>query len=152
MAGTEFSELSSEGEWFTYFESHINDKNEVVYDDPLPGAGRICVRDITPIIEERMKKRKRKYEFVLNPETRSMERVGYFEDITAEQIKKDSEDLWDYAITGIENFKIGNRTVECTREGKNELMKYPKFDRCVGKCLRMLNESTAKAKEAEAKN
>lgn len=68
----------SEGEWFRFFESRINERGETVYDDPKPDADRVCIRRIMPLIEERLAKRKQKFEWVLNPSTRSMERGSYY--------------------------------------------------------------------------
>ena len=95
---------SSQGEWFRFFESRIDEKGELVYDDPRPDAGRVCIRSIAPFVEKIQSKRKRKFEWVLNPSTRSMERVGYFDEQSPEELKKEREDMWDYAITGIEEF------------------------------------------------
>jgi len=141
------------GEWFTFFESHINEKGEVTYDDPKEGAGKVCIRSIIPFIEERQAKRKRKFEFVLNPQVRSMERVGYFEEQPLVELKKEREDVWDYAITAIENFfDAKGNPILCTRENKIKLMAFPLFDRFMARCLQLLSEVGVKTKENEEKN
>jgi hypothetical protein len=146
-------EKGSEGDWFSFFESSVNEKGEVVYTDPKPDAGRVRIRSIAPFIEERQAQRKRKYEFVLNPATRSMERVGYYEDQTPEQAKKDRDDIWDYAIVDIENFTDGKgKPILSTRENKSKLMALPVFDRFIGRCLQLIASAGAQAKEDETKN
>jgi len=141
------------GDWFTFCESRINEKGEVIFDDPKPDAGRVCIRSIAPILEEIQAGKKRKYEFILNSSTRSMERVGYFEEDTPETRKKEWGDVWDYAITDIENFfdQAGN-PIECTRENKIKLMKVPVFDRFVARCLQVIAGAGVKIAEASEKN
>lgn len=143
----------NDGEWFTFFESSINDKGKVIYEDPKPDAGRVCIRSIADFIRDRQSQRKKKYEFVLNPETRAMERVGYYDDLTAEQAQKEEDDLWDFAITGLENFFDKNsKEIACTRENKSKLMRLPVFNRFVGRCLQLIASAGAQAKEDEQKN
>lgn len=144
---------SSQGEWFRFFESRINERGEFIYDDPTPDAGRICIRSIGPFLDRIQAKRKRKFEWVLNPSTRSMERVGYYEDQTPEDLKKEREDIWDYAITGIEDFfDVKGDPILCTRENKVKLMTFPVFDRFVARCLQTLSASGVKTKEEAEKN
>jgi hypothetical protein len=142
-----------EGEWFPFFESKLNERGEVVYSDPVPDAGRVCVRSLVPFFEDLHAKRKRRFDFVLNPQTRSMERVGYFEEATQDQAKKERDDAWDYSITGLEGFfdKSGN-AIECTRENKLRLMSLPVFDRFIARCLQLLSESGVRASEEARKN
>lgn len=140
------------GDWFAFFESRVED-GKTIYDDPKPDAGRVCIRSMAPFLEERQSQRKRKFEFVLNPQTRTMERVGYYDEISYEQAKKDQADLWDYTITGLENFFDKNgKEIECTRENKVKLMTVPAFDRFVARCLQILGSAQTQAKEEEEKN
>jgi len=144
---------SSEGEWFTFFESRIGEDGKVVYDEPKKDAGRVCIRSIGPFIEEKQGQRNRKYEFVLNPQTRAMERVGYYDEIPPEQAKNEQGDLWDYAITGLEGFYDKNgKEITATRENKIKLMALPLFDRFIARCLQLLGSAETQAKEDEAKN
>jgi len=143
----------TEGEWFPFFESHVNEKGEIVYDDPKPNAGRVRIRSLTPIIEQKQEGKKRSFAFVLNPQTRAMERVGYFEEVSLEQAKNERDDVWDYAITGFEGlYDAKGNEIACTRENKLKLMAIPMFDRYVGKCLRMLSDAGVVAKEEQGKN
>ncbi len=152
LSGTAFDDTREvEGEWFSFFGSSINEKGDVVYEEAKPGAGRARIRSLISFFESKPQ-RKKKYEWVLNTATRAMERVGYFEDPSIEENKKERDDTWDYAITGLENFSIGGRVIECTREGKIELMKRPMFDRFVARCLQLLASSGIKMKEEETKN
>ncbi len=142
----------AEGEWFTFFGSHF-ENGKIVYDDPKPDAGRVRIRSMAPLLEERQANRKKKYEHVFNPETRAMERLGYYEDLTHEEAKKERDDLMDYVITGLENFyDKANKEITCTRENKLKLMEIPVFDRFVARCLQILAEAGVKAGEAEEKN
>jgi len=151
-AGTQFGAAESDGEWFSFFESRINERGEIVYDEPKPGAGRARIRSLTPFFEARAKARKKRFDWVLNTATRGMERVGFYDEPTAEEVEQERDDLRDFAITGLENFKIGEKTVPCTKEGKLALFKYPVFDRFVARCQALLSSSGVKAKEEEQKN
>lgn len=142
-----------QGEWFKFFESHINEKGELVYDDPKPDAGRVCIRSLAPFWETIQAKRKKKFEFVLNPSTRSMERVGYFEEQSREDAKKEIDDAWDFAITGLEEFfDAKGQSIICNRENKIKLMALPVFDRFIARCLQLLSASGVKVKEEQEKN
>mgnify|MGYP001389393951 FL=1 len=143
----------SQGEWFRFFESRINEKGELVYDDPKPDAGRVCIRSIAPFLEQIQAKRKKKFEWVLNTATRSMERIGYFEEQSIEDQRKERDDLWDYAITDMEDFyDVKGALILCTRENRLKLMAHPVFDRFVARCLQIISASGVKTKEEAEKN
>ena len=145
---------STEGEWFQFFSSHIDlNTGEIIYEEPTSDA-RVQIRSIAPFIEERLAKWKRSVEHVYNPKTRAMERISYFPDQTLEESRMDRDDAWDYAITGIENFKDSKtgELIICTRENKLKLMKVPVFDRFFTRCQQLLADSGVKEKEKEEKN
>ena len=144
---------STDGEWFQFFGSHIDDNGEVVYDDPDPSA-RVQVRSMKPFFEEKLKSRKRVVEHVLNPSTRQMERISYLEEIGPGESIKQMEDAYDYAITGLEGFKNkrDKSIIECTRENKIALMKNPAFDRFFAKCQALLETDAVVQAETEEKN
>lgn len=151
--GSFFTLDDTAGEWFTFFSSRIDGQGEVKYLDPLPDAGRVCVRSIVPLIEQQQTKRKRRAEFVPNPKTRQMERVAFFDDPSPEQAKTEREDIWDYAITGFENIlDADGNPIPCTRENKLKLMSLPVFDRFIARCLQILSESGVRSAEEQAKN
>lgn len=139
------------GEWFQFFESHFSERGEIVYDDPA-GDARVCIRSIMPFFEEVQGGKKKKFEWVLNTQTRAMERVGYYPEQTAEDIRREREDAYDYAITAWENFTVKGKLIECTRENKIKLMKVPVFDRFVARCFQLLSGAGVKQQEAEEKN
>ncbi len=150
----DFNLDQTEGEWFTFFGSHIDiNTGEVVYEDPV-SDGRVQIRSIAPFIEERVLKRKRMVEHIFNPKTRSMERVSFYLDQTPEENRAERDDLWDYAITGLENFKDikTGELITCTRENKLRLMKVPVFDRFVARCQQLLSDSGINAKKEIEKN
>ena len=146
---------STQGEWFPFFSSHIDPvTGEPIYDEPEKDA-KVQIRSIGPFIEERMMKRKMIVEHVYNSKTRAMDRNRYPEDLTPEQAKAERDDLWDYAITGINEYFKDSKTGElitCTRENKLKLMKVPVFDRFVARCQQLLASSGVKVKEDEEKN
>ncbi len=150
----EFNLDVTEGEWFQYFGSHIDpNTGQVIFEDPVSDA-RVQVRNIGPFIEERVSKRKKAVEHIFNPKTRDMERISFYVDLSPEEEKKEREDVWDYAITGLENFK-NKKTAEeisCTRENKLALMKIPVFDRFIGRCLQLMADSGTKTREDSGKN
>lgn len=142
-----------DGEWFTFFGSKVNERGETVYDEPLPDAGKIQIRSLMPYFEANRSKQKRKHEFVLNPQTRQMERVSYEPELSPEDAQKERDDAWDYAISGIENvFDAKGFAVECNRENKLRLMMIPQFNRFVARCLQILSEAGVKTEEEERKN
>ena len=145
---------SSQGEWFQFFGSHIDlTTGDVVYEDPT-GDARVQIRSMGPFIEERAAKRKKKVEHVYNPKTRIMDRVIFTEELSAEAAREERDDLWDWVITDIENFKNKKtgEIITCTRENKLALMKVPVFDRFVARCQQILSASGIKAKEESTKN
>ncbi len=143
----------SEGEWFPFFTSRIDEKGRIIYDEPKKNAARFRIRNVGPIVEEKQAGRKRRAEFVLNPETRAMERVTYLEDQTPDDAKRDRDDIWDYAITGIEDACWSKGVpIECTRENKLKLMALPVFDRFMSRCQQLLASSGVKAAEEARKN
>ncbi len=144
----------TEGEWFQFFGSHIDPvSGETIYEDPV-SDGRVQIRSIMPFIEERVLKRKKSVEHVYNPKTRQMERNSFYADQTPEEIRAERDDTWDYAITGLENFK-DKKTGEliiCTRENKLRLMKVPVFDRFIARCQQLISDADTKEKEIVRKN
>lgn len=150
----EFNLDQSEGEWFAFFGSHVDlNTGEVVYEDPVSDA-RVQVRSIAPFIEERIAKRKRVVEHIYNPKTRSMERVSFFKEQTAEEVQAEINDLWDYAITALENFKDRKtgELITCTRENKLKLMKVPVFDRFMARCQQLISDAGIEVKKEAEKN
>lgn len=141
---------SDEGRWFPFFTSQVGENGTVAYDDPKPDALRVCIRPLGPFFEERNKARKRRSEFVLNPTTRTMERVTYVPDLKAEEQQAESDDAWDYAIMGVRDAQ-GN-AVEFSRADKLEHMKHPVFARFVGRCLQLIASDEAVTEEALRKN
>lgn len=143
-----------QGDWFAFFNSHIDIKTgEITYDDPEDGAAEFKIRLMGPFYEERRKNRKKEYKMVLNPSTRGMERVGYYPDLDPEVETKESEDAWDYAITGMRNaFSSPGVEIECTRENKLKLLNIPSFVRFVNRVFEILAESGIKQQEESEGN
>ena len=142
-----------EGEWFFYQDSHFDQEiGDWIFDEPQKSRARI--RRLQPFIQKRLQNRKRMAEHVLNPKTRSMERISYFKEQTPEEVKKETDDAWDYAIAGLEGFK-NKRTgqvIECTRENKLKLVANPAFDRFIARCFRILEGSEERQREEAEKN
>ncbi len=147
-------ESEEQGDWYAFFNSRIDPSSgEIEYDKPEKGAAEFRIRSMVPFWEERRKDRKRQYKMVLNPATRSMERVRYYEDLSAEEEKQESEDAWDYVITGMKNaFSAPGVSMECTRENKLKLIKMPVFMRFLNRVFSMMAEVGVKEKEASEKN
>lgn len=143
-----------QGDWFSFFNSRIDQATgDIVYDPPEPEAAEFRIRSMGPFWEERRKGRKKEYKMVLNPATRSMERVGWFEDLPEDEAEKETGDAWDYAITGIKNaFSAPGVPIECTREAKLKLTKIPVFLRFIGRVFQILNDAGVKQKDASEKN
>lgn len=147
-----FNLETNEGEWFPFQNSTISPSTgEPVFDDPVSDA-RVQIRSMTPFFEERIAKRKRQTEHVMNPKTRQMERITYYAELSIEEAKAERDDAYDFAITGIEGFKDAKtgQIITCTRANKLALMKVPVFDRFFAKCQQVLASSGVK--EQESKN
>ena len=102
---------------------------------------------------ERIGKRKKESEFVLNPKTRSMEKVEYYKSLSLEDQQKEQDDLTDYVITGLKDFyDAKGKPIECTRENKIKLSKVPVFDRFMARCMEVQMNANVKQMEKEEKN
>ena len=148
--GIVFNLDGAAGDWFDFFESSIDIKTgETTYDDPRPGTGRVCIRDMGVFFRERQRTRKRKTQFVRNSGSRAMEQVELLQ--TPEEEAQDREDAFDYAITDFENFfDAKGKPIKCTRENKLKLLAIPVFDRFVGRCFEIQqNASKIQAKVTE---
>ncbi len=152
--GVMFDIEESQGDWFDFFESRIDlATGNIIYDDPKPGTGKACFRPSRPLIMERIGKRKKDSEFVLNPKTRSMERVEFFKGVSIEEQQKENDDLTDYVITGLKDFyDAKGKPIECTRENKIKLSKVPVFDRFMARCMEIQMNADVKQMEKEEKN
>jgi len=149
-----FSSGNPEGEWFYFFASSVDTKTgETIYDEPVKHA-RARIRLMGPFLEELMKKRKKAVEHVFNPKTRAMERVTYYPDQTPEEVQKERDDTYDYAITGLEGFKDKDTglVLECTRENKLALMRNAVFDRYFARCQQLLQASGISEEEKQEGN
>ena len=135
-----------EGEWFPFQNSHIDAlTGDPVFDDPVTDA-KVQVRSMTPFFEERIAKRKRQTEHVMNPKTRQMERISFYAELSVDEAKAERDDAFDFAITGIEGFKDAKtgKMIDCTRDNKLALMKVPVFDRFFARCQQLLSSSGVK--------
>ncbi|MFH2076954.1 MAG: hypothetical protein ABIJ57_16710 [Pseudomonadota bacterium] len=143
-----------QGDWFSFFESHIDPSTgQIVYADPQEGAARFRIRSMVPFWEEQRKGRKKQYQMVLNPQTRAMERVGYYDDLPEDKAEQENDDAWDYAITGIEHaFSSPGVPLECTRENKLKLVRLPTFLRFITRVFVLLNEAGIREREESEKN
>jgi len=152
--GTMFNLEESQGDWFDFFESRVDlSTGEIIYDDPKPDTGSVCFKPARAFIIERMAERKKDSKFVLNPKTRTMERVEFYKDLTLEEAQKEQDDLIDYTITGFKKlFDMEEKPIECTRENKLKLVKVPVFDRFMARCMELQLNANIKQAEKEAKN
>lgn len=143
-----------QGDWFQFFSSKFDPATgEVIYDKPEEGAAEFRIRNMAPFWEERFRGRKKQHKYVHNPVTRAMERVGHYDDLPEDEAKRESDDAWDYAITGIKNaFSAPNVPIECTRENKLKLLDMPVFTRFIRRVFEIISEAGVKQKEDSEKN
>lgn len=144
---------ATEGEWFPFFKSTIDlVTGNIIYEDPVNDA-RVRLRPMAPFLEERLNNRVKSVEHVLNPKTRSMERISYYPELSPEQEQKERDDVWDYVITGLDGFKDrSGKEIECTRENKIKLMKVPIFERFISRCFQIMANSGISESEELVKN
>ena len=147
-------DIEDHGDWFQFFSSKFDPATgEVVYDKPEEGAAEFRIRNMAPFWEERWRGRKKQYKMVLNPSTRAMERVGYYEDLPADETQTENDDAWDYAITGIKDaYSAPDVPIECTRENKLKLLDMPVFARFMNRVFQIISEAGVKQKEDSEKN
>lgn len=142
------------GQRFQYFKSIVQDNGETVFMDPEPIEPcwvTLRLASAEKVEEMHALTRKPKVDRVLNPQSRTMERVEYY-DQTPEQRIKERELIWDYAIPEWEGVldKYGT-VVECTLENKLRMMNVPIFARFVGRCLQLIGGDVAEKKEQDTK-
>ena len=141
---------ATQGEWFPFQNSKIDPvSGEPTFDDPVTDA-KVQIRSMTPFFEERIAKRKRQTEHILNPKTRVMDRISFYAELSVEEAKAERDDAFDFAITGIEGFKDAKtgKMIDCSRESKLALMKVPVFDRFFARCQQLLSSSGVKEQQA----
>lgn len=146
---------NKEGEAFQFCESSIDTKTgDVIFEEPEPNAGTFYIRSMGRKLEELQSKQKKRVEHVLNPKTRKMDRIVYFEDLTPEEDEANSAELWDHVITGWDDKVLDGkgRKIPISKENKMRLMEIPAFDRFVGRCLRHLSNANVKHDEELEKN
>ena len=144
-----FNLETNESEWFPFQNSKIDPlTGEPVFDDPVTDA-KVQIRSMTPFFEERIKNRKWVVDHIYNPKTRQMDRDRHLVDLSPEEAQVERDDAFDFAITGIEEFKDAKtgKLINCTRENKLALMKVPVFDRFFARCQQLLSSSGVKEKE-----
>lgn len=140
----------TEGEWFAFFPSRVEiSTGEVIYGEPVEGV-QAKIRSTAPFLEERLKRQTRKHQNVLNPKTRSMERVPYFEEQPFEELQAETDDMYDYAIIDLEGFRDSKskQMLKCTRDNKIALRRVELFRRYFERCQQVLHGNV----EQEAKN
>lgn len=146
---------NDQGEAFRFQESYIDESTgEPVFLDPKKDAGTFYIRPMGPKMEEIQSRRKRSVEHVLNPKTRAMERVVYFEPASDEEAKAQNEELWDHVIAGWDDkvLDANKKKIPITVENKMLLLKIPAVDRFIGKCLRDQQAASVKSLEVQEKN
>ena len=151
---------STGGERFEFFTSKINAATgETEYAEPEkdPVSGEcawVTLRNPQPFWEERLKNRKRKVEHVLNPKTRQMERISYYDESSPEENQKDMAAFWEYVIEDFGGFRDAKTKQEivCTPENKLAMGKLPVFQRFAYRCFERMEESMVAQKKAEEKN
>lgn len=143
-----------DGDWFPFQDSHFDTgTGKWVFDDPEPDAAEFRIRSMDPFVEEQVDARPVESKIVLNESTRQMQRLSWPKELTPEEKRKAKDDLYDYVITGIKNAFWGeDKPIQCTRENKLKLVKDPRFDRFLNRCLKAVDGILAEKKEEELKN
>jgi hypothetical protein len=145
----------ADGDWFPFFTSKFDPQTgEIIYDSPVDGSAEFCFRSLVPFWEERQKGRQKEYKMVVNPLTRAMDRVGYYPDLSFDEAKRERDNSWDYAITGMKfaRWTEDGPEMDCTRENKLKLVKNSSFLRFANRVLQLLHDTGVKKKEDAEKN
>lgn len=139
-----FKNRDDEGTWFKFFTSSVDaTTGEIIYDDPLEDAAEFRIRSSKKFYEGKLDTRKWESSMVLNPKTRRMEKVTSLKELSTNEIKKELEDLYDFAITGIRNAfwdEEGKEPIECTKEDKAKLKDIGVFDRFLNRAWQIIEE------------
>jgi hypothetical protein len=151
-----FDLSSNAGEFFPFFGSKINTDGTIEYLDPEKDAGKVCIRivDAETLEKIQAQTRTKKSQFVLNTESRKMEKVDYYEQ-TPEQIKKERQMIFDSAVISWEENKFfdeDGQEIVCNPENKIKMMNDPQFARFVGECFRRITGAKAEAEKVKEKN
>lgn len=152
---TVFEQSGEQGDWFPFFTSKFDmQTGETIYDSPVEGAAEFCFRNLTPFWEEKRKGQKREGKYVKDPETRAMVHVYHTPELSFEDQKKERDDSWDYAITGMRNARWteDGPEMECTRENKLKLLQNSQFLRYANRVIQILHETGVKKAEEVKKN
>ena len=145
-------DATAQGDWFKFFNSHFDAvKGVIVYEEPEEDAERVCIRSMTPLLHEINEKVVYEKDFVLNTQSRKMERVVSEKTKTPKEIKAENERIWDYCITAWELKNPKGEDIPCTKENKIKAMyNIQPFSRFFNRCLELLDNASVKSKaEAE---
>lgn len=154
--GTYFNIEANDGVWFPFFTSAIDPvTGDTKYDDPLPDAAEFRIRTTKKFYDDRILKRKRESQMVINPKTRQMEKVTSFKEQTVEEILEERADAIDYAITGIKNAfwdKERKVPVQCNKADKNKLNDISVFSRFLTRVWQIIEEQEVANLKVQEKN
>ena len=139
----------TDGEWFPFIRSrHDAATDQVIWGELEPDA-KVKIRDPQPFFEDRLKKRKKVVEQVLNPVTRAMERQSHYQDPSTDELIQENLDAQDYSIMEFDGFiDRSGKIIECTKENKSKMMKDPTFERFYRRCLKEIKNANALQTEA----
>jgi hypothetical protein len=147
-----------EGIWFPYRQSEVDpdDREKIIWKDVNEKEnGKFHIRSIEPYIEERLKKESKltRYEFVLNPKTRAMERVAFTPEKSFDEKMEETQVMFVYAILDWEGVGVkGGSVLEVSDENKKRLARNPEFVRFFDDCQKKLKEQSSEYKEQSEKN
>ena len=142
------------GHRFQFFTSTVDPKtNEPVYEDPA-GDMYFTIRSMAPYFEAYNLKRKKLVDVVLNPKTRSMERITYLPELTEEESRSQMEGAWDWAIMDFEGAKdkTTKEIVSVTLANKIRMSKNPMVNRFLTRCFQIIDEGSVVSEETATKN
>jgi len=145
----------SEGTWFPFVKSHVDDEGKVIFHDEEPD-GRMKIRSLAPFIEKKLlaDENRNQREFVFNPNSKLMEAVVFRKEVPISQSMKETHDMWDETIMDWEGFKNKSTQEEIVvnRENKIAIMKVPMVSRFYDRCQKLLSDQIIEDDKVKEKN
>lgn len=140
----------SDGIWFDFQESTVDEDGKITFLDVAEGAGSMCIRQADAEFFDKLYKKTRKKVVKIEPNRalrNSLERIEYTETLPGKE-GEEREALIDHWISDYKRFKKANGDeIPVTKENKIKLMKIGSVRRFVDECHRRISSDGGLIKE-----
>lgn len=140
----------SDGIWFDFQESTVDEDGKITFLDVAEGAGSMCIRQADAEFFDKLYKKTRKKVVKIEPNRalrNSLERIEYTEILPGKE-NEEREALIDHWIVDYKGLKKpGGAEITVTKENKIKLMKIASVRRFVDECHRRISSDGGMVKE-----